>query len=230
MKKYIIYLLFASISQISLGQIQCSHFNVSVSTGSDSGYVQLYHPGMYLVSPRNATVIEWEISDFQGNIVHNDTLFGNITADQSGLMLFYHNVPVTDSMKVTALLTNDVAGLTCIVEDTLFWKTTEVTPNVYIYSWDILSGNLGTSITTSVSVPDEMKINFFPSPVSDQFQIEGPKTEYSLTIFNIGGQLVHTINNLKGSEQVDVSNLPSGLYFLNVRHDKGLESIRFVKQ
>ena len=231
MKNYFALLVLVSTIQISFAQIQCSDLGMSVSTGSQPGYVQLYHSGMYLVWPRTANVIEWEISDFQGNIVHRDTLRGNTSAGQSGTMLFYHNVPITDSMKVSTLLYNDTAVMACLVEDTLFWKEKEVTPGVFTYSWKFLSGNTGTSVlSVSRSQIDNSRFRVFPSPASNDLYIEGPEELYSLTILNISGQVVYSKNDFNGNQKIDVSNLTAGHYIINVSSDKRLETLRFVKQ
>lgn len=222
MKKYIFALLFASVSLTSFGQ-QCSWLNLTVSS-ADTSFIQLYHPGPYLISPRNATIIKYEITDFQNNILHQDTISGG-----SGLMLFNHTVPVTDSMKVSALLTNNVAGITCLIEDTLFWKRTGAFPT--IYNWAILSSNVGANVTT-VNEPqiDGSMFKIYPSLASNDLYIDGPVDLYSLTILNIRGQLVYSNNNFNGNQKIDVTNLRTGIYFINISSDKSIESMKFVKE
>jgi hypothetical protein len=145
-------------------------------------------------------------------------------------MLFYHNIPLTDSMKVSTLLKNDVIGISCLVEDTLFWEETEVIPNVYIYNCATL-GNLGTNVTgVSESQINGSRFKIFPSLASKDIYIEGPEALYPLTILNSRGQLVYSNNNFSGNQKIDVSNLPAGHYFIQISSDNGLESIRFVKQ
>ena len=223
MRKHIFTLLFLSLSLTSFSQ-QCSWLDLSVST-ADSSFVQLYHPGPYLITPKDNNVITYEITDFQGNIVHQDTTIGG-----SGLMLFNHTVPVTDSMKVTALLTNDVAGIACFIEDTLFWKET-VVGSTSIFNWDILSGNLGFSVLdVNESHIDGSDFRVFPSPAFNELYIDSPEDSYSFTISNIRGQLIFENKSSSDREKVDVSNFPSGLYFLTISSNRGLETIRFAKK
>jgi hypothetical protein len=146
-------------------------------------------------------------------------------------MLFNHAVPITDSMKVSALLKNDIAGMACLIEDTLFWEETEVIPGVYIYNWAILSGNLGTNVLAVNELQiEDSRFRAFPSPASNDLYIDGPEEFYSLTILNILGQLVYTYNDFRGNQKVDVSNLPTGQYFISISSDQGLESMRFIKE
>tara|TARA_B110000858_G_scaffold57075_1_gene66518 strand:+ start:226 stop:756 length:531 start_codon:yes stop_codon:yes gene_type:complete len=175
--------------------------------------------------PKGNNIITYEITDFQGNIVHQDTTIGG-----SGLMLFNHTVPMTDSMKVTALLINDVAGIACLIEDTLFWKET-VVGSTSIFNWDILSGNLGFSVLdVNESQIDDSDFKVFPSPAFNELYIDSAEDSYSFTISNIRGQLIYENKSSREREKVDVSNFPSGLYFLTISCNRGLETIRFVKK
>ena len=106
-------------------------------------------------------------------------------------MLFNHTVPVTDSMKVTALFINDVAGIACLIEDTLFWKET-VVGSTSIFNWDILSGNLGFSVLdVNESQIDDSDFKVFPSPAFNELYIDSAEDSYSFTISNIRGQLIY---------------------------------------
>ena len=42
--------------------------------------------------------------------------------------------------------------------------------------------------------------------------------------------MFYEMKNISGHQNIDVSFLPSGLYFLNVSHNKGYQNIRFIKQ
>ena len=218
MKKYTALLLFLSLSLTSFSQ-QCSWLHLSVSN-ADSSFIQLE-----LITPKDSTIIEYEITDFLGNIVHQETIIGG-----AGLMLFNHTVPVTDSMKVIALIRNDVAGMLCKVEDTLFWKET-VVGTTSIFNWQILSGNLGFSVLdVNESHIDGSDFMVFPSPAFNKLYINGPEESYSFTISNIRGQLILENKSSSDREKVDVSNFPSGLYFLTISSNRGMETIRFVKK
>jgi hypothetical protein len=66
-----------------------------------------------------------------------------------------------------------------------------------------------------------------PNPVHDQLQIHTSQNE-DLTIFDVLGQPVRELNFTDTDKPVDVSTLPVGLYFIQLR-ESGM-TIRFVKR
>ena len=100
--------------------VPCDQMVLSVNV-SDTNMVNLYHPGHYLTWPGTSNVIEWIISDKQGNVIVQDILID----EQS--FTFQINVPLTDTLLVSAQLTNDSAihegsPVNCLIEDALYWK------------------------------------------------------------------------------------------------------------
>ena len=148
MKKVLLVLAITlGLIQTTQAQVGCDMMNLIVNV-SDTGLVKLYHPGHYLTWPPAENIIVWEITDSQGNIIAEDTLI-----DDSGF-LFNHNIPLTDTMNVTAILTNDSAGVACLIEDELFWEVTEVIQGVFIGRWEFVNGNVGVDVTDTVGVEE----------------------------------------------------------------------------
>ncbi len=74
-------------------------------------------------------------------------------------------------------------------------------------------------------------LSLYPNPTSDVLTISGLNEVNGLSkmeITSTTGKVVMIIEELK--EELDVSELPTGVYFLNIVHQKGIETIRFVKQ
>lgn len=212
-------------NQSATAQITCDMMALSVSS-SDTGYVQLYHPGAYLLWPRDPNVIEFIITDAQGNLIHQDTIYGS-----NGLMLFNHNIPVTDTMNVQSIIRNDSLGMVCLIEDKLFWKITQVLPGSSFGNWEILNSNTGSDITTVRDMSKEAQtIVIFSSPGSDLIQICAPELNHYIDIFNLQGQYIQSTSERMGSSTLDVSNLDNGLYILNFRFKEKSTAIKFVKQ
>jgi hypothetical protein len=147
--------------------------------------------------------------------IHQDTTSGD--ANEQSTTLFDHSIPITDSMKVTLLITNTTEGVTCTMNDTLYWKETEVLPGSFIGNWEILSSNGGvedmiTASTEIIKVAQDMAL--FPCPAHDYFQIKENQNIYALTILDLNGKPLESINNVRAQEKVDISSYPSGIYLV----------------
>jgi hypothetical protein len=75
-------------------------------------------------------------------------------------------------------------------------------------------------------------ISIFPNPAIDKITIEtsGVVKESYLEIVNIEGQKLMTSQITQSQTQIDISSLPSGVYFVRLTNDKTVELGKFVKQ
>ncbi|MFM7472647.1 MAG: T9SS type A sorting domain-containing protein, partial [Crocinitomicaceae bacterium] len=76
-------------------------------------------------------------------------------------------------------------------------------------------------------------LSAFPNPTNGQVAVDGLKTlinasEISLT--NIEGKVLAKRNVGENQEDLDLSDLKAGIYFVNVAHPNGIESIRIIKE
>ncbi len=76
-------------------------------------------------------------------------------------------------------------------------------------------------------------INIYPNPVGDELFInldnsKASNKEVSILIYTATAEIIYS-NKIKRSEIIDVSNWPSGIYFMKVEFDGGYSSVRFVK-
>lgn len=157
MKKTLLILsITLGLTQITQAQVvttaDCEMMSLAVAS-SDTGLVNLYHPGGYLTSPSSENVIEWKVTDSESNIIYQDTVIGDSHS------LFYHSIALGDTMNVTALLTNQAAihngnTVACFIEDQLYWKETEILPASFIGNWDILNQNPGVDVSIKVGVKE----------------------------------------------------------------------------
>lgn len=225
MKKLIASLLFVCSSLVSYSQ--CSFVTVQVSA-SDTSLVQLYHAGFFLIPSGFDNICEWKVTSFSGDIIHQDTTFG-LAAEQS-FSTFTHNLPITDSMEVTILITNETEGITCTMNDTLYWEETEILPGSIIGDWTVLSSNGGfeEEITTITKLPEQQNIFLYPSPTINYFLVEGKQDTYSFTIFDANGIALKDYQNIQKGEEVDLSGFSSGIYWVQFR-DKTNHNISVQK-
>ena len=202
MKKSIItMLLFAlTITITAQTEIPCEQKTWVVNVGSIEDHIDIYHSGHYLTSPREENVITWTVTDNQGSIIAQETLIDEAHFD------FYHDIPTTDTMNISALLINEVAGVACFVEDVLFWDTNN--------RWEFLNGNvpiLGANdfIETTVSL--------YPNPSNELINISFDEDQLSkLELYDITGKLLFKKELNTNTYALNIANYPSGTYLVKV--------------
>jgi hypothetical protein len=75
-------------------------------------------------------------------------------------------------------------------------------------------------------------ITFYPNPATDKITIEtaATLTNSQLSIMNLNGQELMTRQITSPKTQIDISNLPNGVYFVRLTNDKTMDVGKFVKQ
>lgn len=68
----------------------------------------------------------------------------------------------------------------------------------------------------------------YPNPVSAQLSINNKLTIYKINITDVSGRLIMTIK--ENISVINVTNLPSGVYFIKIDTDIGSVTSKFVKQ
>lgn len=214
MNQVIAFVLIVFSNLVAYGQ--CSTVSVQISS-SDTSYVQLYHAGFFNIPSGFANICEWEVTTFSGEIVYQDITSGD--AFEQGLVLFDHSISISDSMKATIVITNKIEGTICTMNDTLYWKETEILPGSFIGNWDVLSSNGGVeeTITSSFEIESESKaVKIFPSVTHDYIHIESRQEFYSFIIVDSNGRILETFDKIKARQKVDITALPIGLYFVQI--------------
>lgn len=216
---------------IAFSFAQCDMTSVSVSF-SDTDMVQLYHPGFFLIPSGEDNVCDWTVQDFSGQVIHSDSTTG--AAFEQGRILFNHMVPITDSMEVNLVITNATEGITCTIQDILFWEEIEVLPGSFIGNWAILSNNVGTqdSIVSGVDSKSlQSEITLYPSPAADFFFVKGIQGQQNLRILNASGLVVMEEEMVSEHQMIDSSTLPKGLYIVEISTARGnRQAFKLLKQ
>jgi hypothetical protein len=138
---------------IALGLTKTTQAQVitTVDCNTLSLIVNVSDTGHYLTGPQNENIIVWEITDSQGIIIAQDTLINN--SDFS----FYHNIPLTDTINVTAHLWNDSAihngyPVNCLIEDQLHWEVFNSVLN--LARWEFIHNNFGVDQNIILGIDD----------------------------------------------------------------------------
>ncbi|WP_374174094.1 T9SS type A sorting domain-containing protein [Flavobacterium tructae] len=103
------------------------------------------------------------------------------------------------------------------------------------YNPAIITNTAITKIESNLSNQDfSLKDTFsiYPNPVVNILSMSQTNDIEinSLSIYNVLGQLVLIYPNAKNMTSIDVSNLPSGSYFMKVNSNRGSSNITFIKK
>lgn len=84
---------------------------------------------------------------------------------------------------------------------------------------------------STLSVDDislnENTVKLYPNPATDVVNIKTNQTIKNVRVFNVNGQKVLDIAN---QSQINISNLPTGMYFLNINTNQSNQTIKILKQ
>jgi hypothetical protein len=88
------------------------------------------------------------------------------------------------------------------------------------------------SVYFGINELQESMLSVYPNPAIDKMTIEitGNVNGSNLSIRNLNGQELITRQITQPKTTIDVSNLPSGVYFVRLTNDKTVEVGKFVKQ
>ena len=193
--------------------IPCEQKTWVVNVGSIEDHIDIYHSGHYLTSPREENVITWTVTDNQGTIITQETLIDEAHFD------FYHDIPTTDTMNISALLINEVAGVACFVEDVLFWDTNN--------RWEFLNGNVPI-----LGANDSQLINFkITSTLIDHYIEIRTAEDLNLIVYDKRGISVKNRKITTETVRLPMDDVPSGIYFVQLSNDQySSQTIKIVKK
>jgi hypothetical protein len=78
-----------------------------------------------------------------------------------------------------------------------------------------------------ISITKVLKIT--PNPTSSRFNLELNRIDDVVLVYNLAGELVKQVNWSKQNRQIDISNLPDGVYFLSSKHSNNKILSKVVK-
>jgi hypothetical protein len=193
--------------------IPCEQKTWVVNVGSIEDHIDIYHSGHYLTSPREENVITWTVTDNQGSIIAQETLIDEAHFD------FYHDIPTTDTMNISALLINEVAGVACFVEDVLFWDTNN--------RWEFLNGNVPI-----LGANDSQLINFkITSTLIDHYIEIRTAEDLNLVVYDKRGISIKNRKITTETIRLPMDDVPSGIYFVQLSNDQNSsQTIKILKK
>ena len=158
MKKIFLLTVIAfGLSQMTKAQevistVPCDWMGLVVNV-SDTNIVDIYHSGHYLTHPREYNVIDWKITDSQGNIIAQESVV------DYNRFAFQPNIPLTDTLNVSAHLVNDSATyegnpVNCLILDQLYWKEDYYPTGTLYGRWTFVHENVGVDQNGVLGIDD----------------------------------------------------------------------------
>ena len=169
--------------------------------------------------------------------------FTNADQDYFKLHIYgYSNGSILDSTEFyLADFTHADSTLDYIVTD---WQYVELLPGPYdSVSFDLSSSDVGAfgmntpayfcidnvgNFPLSSNTINQETINIYPNPSSDFIYINSKDSDnYTISLFNILGELI--IDKKINLQQLNLSNLPNGQYFLKIESESGIINEKILK-
>ena len=169
--------------------------------------------------------------------------FTNADQDYFKLHIYgYSNGSILDSTEFyLADFTHTDSTLDYIVTD---WQYVELLPGPYdSVSFDLSSSDVGAfgmntpayfcidnvgNFPLSSNTINQEIINIYPNPSSDFIYINSKDSDnYTISLFNILGELI--IDKKINLQQLNLSNLPNGQYFLKIESESGIINEKILK-
>jgi hypothetical protein len=73
-------------------------------------------------------------------------------------------------------------------------------------------------------------MNIYPNPNKGQFSFNLPEADCDIVVFNAIGQQVYQQSNAKGKTTLDLEGLNDGIYFITVKSEKNVRTLKVVKE
>jgi carboxypeptidase T len=83
------------------------------------------------------------------------------------------------------------------------------------------------TLKTNDSSITQFKI--YPNPTSSFLNINTTKTNYQIAVYNLQGQLIFNRENNSGIQKINIENLCSGMYLIELKSDNFIEVKKFTK-
>ncbi|WP_420572891.1 T9SS type A sorting domain-containing protein [Kordia sp.] len=143
-----------------------------------------------------------------------------------------NGTPTSGSISILAndsSLANTITPLKSFMSADMIDDGMAVFPNVVDPNTAALSGTSQFNFVT-LSTPEQEIIDFsiYPNPTTDKLHINRVKNLEKIEVINSNGQLVFTKNN--ELEDINVSKLQSGAYFLKIYTQNGIATKKFIKE
>jgi len=201
----------ATIDQVGEGYLVFSIEHNDYFTLTDSVLIGNDTTLMIWMTAKLAS-IQFEISDVSGalsgvNVELNEIL--NVVSAGDGIAYFY-NQPAR--MEHGYVISKDEYQT---IADTLYLETDTVV-------------KIQLEETTAIRKYSGNTINIYPNPANDKIFFHNVEENAIISLFNPEGKGIRVMQSVENSNSLDVSDLPAGIYLLQVLTSKGLKFCKLM--
>jgi carboxypeptidase T len=97
------------------------------------------------------------------------------------------------------------------------------------FYFDDLKLNIPLSTTLSNVSSTIQQFRIFPNPTNSMLNINTNLSDYSIKIYNLMGQQLYSTESNHGMQKINVSELTTGMYFIEIRSNSITETQKFYK-
>jgi len=103
-----------------------------------------------------------------------------------------------------------------------------------VYAYDPYGNNKGSSITVNINctgINDRSieLMTIYPNPVSDVICLKNIKVKSVAEIFNLSGQLMMICRVDEGDSEINIDELPQGIYTIRLSDSKEVRIAKLIK-
>ena len=99
-------------------------------------------------------------------------------------------------------------------------------------TFSIFLENFGPGDATGIDIAEKAisQIAIYPNPVSDRLHIKTGAKIKAVHIYNMQGQEVGTLNLVQGTNQINITALEEGMYFIDLEFENDSRKVSFIKR
>ncbi|OIP00285.1 MAG: hypothetical protein AUJ98_08490 [Bacteroidetes bacterium CG2_30_33_31] len=184
----------------------------------------------------NAVIQAPTVATYNSNSIsaHSAILNGKVVSDGGAAVSergFYYSTNTTPDFTSNKVIVSGTTGnysatvLSLISNSTYYYRA---------YAINVKDTSLGNIVSFSTLIDglnsgSEKTISYFPNPVENQLNIKNA-TNYNMIIYSVIGTSVFSCRINKDSYKVDLTNLPSGVYFISLLSKDYKKSFRIIKK
>ena len=189
--------------------------DIVMSVGASLDYVSFVEGNQFFSDHWAGFFMKWDLSkefykiffdvkDQEGNSLDSAIVILEGTTNPFNKHSFYQIDPGFYSYNVTMEGFDNVSG------------------EIEVTDQDVVVAITMSSPTTSVNTHNSITVSLFPNPANSVFYLSSDENIEYITISDLAGRLVHRQVVMNSSIQVNMQELPSGFYLVNIVNGSGM--------